>query len=252
MAKVRHVDLYPDEWIAGTVNLGNAERGLYITACCLIYSNGGPVRRDHLRAACRDHGHAFTRQLAVLIEAGKLTENDGQISNKRSINELQKAEERAANARQNGDKGGRPPKNTNGLENRQGFFSEKLTTNYQPPTINQKEEKAPQGAEFAAWYAAYPRKVARAKAEKAYAVARQKASADDLLRGIERYRQCKPAYADWKHPATWLNGECWLDDWAEPQAEGHDDGPKGPPPNPEDIWPKLSGAFDGQSLRTTH
>src|SRR6185312_2038111 len=67
MGKVRHIDWYSDEWIAGTYELTNAERGLYITACCLIYSVGGPITRDRLRAACRDHGHAFSRQLDTLI-----------------------------------------------------------------------------------------------------------------------------------------------------------------------------------------
>lgn len=99
--KVRRIDFSPDEWLAGTVPLDNAERGLYITACALIYSAGGPIPIPHLRAACRDHGNAFSRQLRRLIELGKLSRNGEEIVNKRSINELQKADKRAANGRQN-------------------------------------------------------------------------------------------------------------------------------------------------------
>lgn len=69
-------------------------------------------------------------------------------------------------------------------------------------------------AEFEAWYQAYPRHIARAAALKAYRKARKTATAEQLLASIERYRADKPEYADWKHPATWLNGECWLDEKA--------------------------------------
>jgi uncharacterized protein YdaU (DUF1376 family) len=121
--KIRRIDFWPDEWIAGTVDLDNAERGLYITVCALIYSHGGPIPVEHLKAACRDHGHAFRRQLSRLLSTDKLSLNDGQIDNKRCAKELQKAVTRAANERQNNGK--RPandqqndpqPAHSNGLE----------------------------------------------------------------------------------------------------------------------------------------
>lgn len=135
MSKVRRVDFYPDEWIAGTIQLDNAERGLYITICALIYSRGGAIDIEHLQQTCRDHGHAFKRQLSRLVELGKLIVNDGQITNKRAINELQNADKRLVNAQQNGAKGGRP----NRLAKPAGSFDEKLTINYQLSTINQEE-----------------------------------------------------------------------------------------------------------------
>jgi uncharacterized protein YdaU (DUF1376 family) len=99
--KIRRVDFSPDEWIAGCVGLDNAERGLYITACALIYSHGGPIEIEHLRASCRDHGGAFKRQLNRLQTLGKLTANGSQITNKRCENELENANKRSENARQN-------------------------------------------------------------------------------------------------------------------------------------------------------
>lgn len=141
--KIRHIDFYPDEWIAGTIELPNDVRGLYITACCLIYSTGGAITRDRLKAACRDHGHAFNRQFAALIEAGKLVENDGQIINKRAAKELQTAGKRVANARQNGSKGGRPPNENNDIAKATGCFSEKLTINYQLPTKEEDNNPSP-------------------------------------------------------------------------------------------------------------
>jgi len=249
MGKVRHIDWYSDEWIAGTYELTNAERGLYITACCLIYSVGGPITRDRLRAACRDHGHAFSRQLDTLIQTGKLSANGEQIDNKRCANELQKAGKRVVKAEQNGIKGGRPPNENKDIAKPAGFKSEKLTTNYQLPTTNQqpKKDRSAILADFASWYEAYPRHVARKDAERAYLAARAKVPAEVLLSAIERYRGGKPAYADWKHPATWLNNECWADDYGE--TESIPDRPHGPPPKPEDIYPELRvvGGLLGQS-----
>ena len=74
-------------------------------------------------------------------------------------------------------------------------------------------------AEFPTFYDQYPRKAARAKACEKYRAARKKASLTDILAGLDRYKHTKPAYADWAHPSTWLNGERWLDQ-TEPD---HDD-----------------------------
>ena len=102
--KVRRIDFSPDEWLQGTRRLDNATRGLYITACALIYSTGGPIDADDLRASCRDHGHAFKRQLNTLVSLGKVTLTDGMIDNKRCANELQNARKRSINASQNSAK----------------------------------------------------------------------------------------------------------------------------------------------------
>lgn len=67
--------------------------------------------------------------------------------------------------------------------------------------------------DFAEWYAAYPLHKARGAAARAYARAVRKTSPQVLLEAARRYRDDpnrNPKYT--KHPATWLNGECWLDE----------------------------------------
>jgi hypothetical protein len=66
--------------------------------------------------------------------------------------------------------------------------------------------------EFIDWYTAYPRKASRGLAEKAYAKARKKATAEELLAGAERYAT-DPNREDQftKLPASWLNADCWED-----------------------------------------
>lgn len=67
---------------------------------------------------------------------------------------------------------------------------------------------------FAAFWQAYPRKTGKGQARKAWATARRRGvPPENLIRGAQRYAEDPnrdPAYT--KHPATWLNGECWDDE----------------------------------------
>ena len=75
---------------------------------------------------------------------------------------------------------------------------------------------------FAEFYQVYPRHVARGAAERAYRriVKNGEATEADLLAGAMRYAAAQdgkdPTYT--KHPATWLNGKCWLDEPAPASA----------------------------------
>jgi len=136
--KIRRVDFSPDEWIAGTLGLTLAEEGLYMRACALIYSHGGPITVELLRKACfHDHGNRINACLRRLVELGKLIRNGEEIDQKRCRFELEKARKRIGNAQENGAKGGRPK----GLAKPDGSGAEKLslTTNYQPS----KKERSP-------------------------------------------------------------------------------------------------------------
>jgi len=79
-------------------------------------------------------------------------------------------------------------------------------------------------ADFEAFWRAYPNRVGKLAAEKAYVKARKTASAAELLSGIARYLLNKPAYADFCHPATWLNQGRWLDEALEKPRSARSDG----------------------------
>ena len=76
--------------------------------------------------------------------------------------------------------------------------------------------------DFAAFWDAYPRRVAKGQARKAWKIAIVKRNVDPkaIILGAERYRDDRSRMSrpiDYtKHPATWLNGECWLE--AQPGA----------------------------------
>lgn len=69
--------------------------------------------------------------------------------------------------------------------------------------------------DFEAFWRRFPRKVGKLAAQKAFAKARKTATLEQLLAGIDAYVMHKPPYADFCHPATWLNAGRWLDEYEE-------------------------------------
>lgn len=99
---------------------------------------------------------------------------------------------------------------------------------------------------FSEFWAAYPRKVAKAAAAKAFASAiKGGADADVLIRGAKRYaaeRMAVPDEAERErftaHPATWLSAGRWADEATAPAGGIVIDGTTGeaihqPPPRPQ-------------------
>lgn len=74
-----------------------------------------------------------------------------------------------------------------------------------------------------AFWAACPRKRAKAAALRAYKAAIKKAAPATILAGLERHKPYWARRADPRftpHPASWLNGECWNDDLSDTPTEG--------------------------------
>ncbi len=73
-------------------------------------------------------------------------------------------------------------------------------------------------AEFDEFWKAYPRKVARGAAEKAWKTATKLISAQTIIDAAKRFSSVagKGEKTFLKHPATWLNDQCWLDELPEP------------------------------------
>jgi hypothetical protein len=69
------------------------------------------------------------------------------------------------------------------------------------------------GADFEAFWAAYPRRIGKFAAQREYLKARRRGVTQmELLNGVEKYIATKPAYADWCHPRTFLSQGRWLDE----------------------------------------
>lgn len=70
---------------------------------------------------------------------------------------------------------------------------------------------------FEEFYTLYANKRGRTKAQAAYNKAIKKVSHEEIIRGVTAYRAWIEATGTErqfvKMPATWLNGECWDDDY---------------------------------------
>lgn len=69
---------------------------------------------------------------------------------------------------------------------------------------------------FEIFWNSFPRKIAKANARKAFAKAIKLTTLEIMLDAVTKYVACKPDWQDYAHPASWLNGERWDDQW-EPQ-----------------------------------
>lgn len=96
-----------------------------------------------------------------------------------------------------------------------------------PPMIPPKRDSLSAG--FAEWWATYPKRVARGRAWTAYQKAAKAAPPETLLEGARRYaaeREGQEARFT-KHPATWLNDQCWLDEPTQAPAQARQQGRRG-------------------------
>jgi hypothetical protein len=73
--------------------------------------------------------------------------------------------------------------------------------------------------QFQTFWKCYPRRIAKGTAKKAFDKAIRKTTLESMLEAITRYVAMKPEKIDFKHAATWLNGECWDDEWEPQQAK---------------------------------
>lgn len=93
----------------------------------------------------------------------------------------------------------------------------------QPPLNTphtQTQKRARENSGFSGWYAIYPHKIGKGAAEKSYAKAILKATAEELEEGVRRYIRTKPPDREYCNPATWLNQERWKDQPAEIKQNG--------------------------------
>lgn len=102
--KARRFDFYPDDWLAGTVELTAADRGVFITICALIYSRGKRINSTLVAQHTALHGNALNASLNRLLHRSKITRNGEEIGQKRCENELKKARKRVGKAAQNARK----------------------------------------------------------------------------------------------------------------------------------------------------
>ena len=113
------------------------------------------------------------------------------------------------------------PRDTRGHPGTPGDNGDPLSLNGSPPTPYIRNIDTPPSLNppinnrhqplFDAFWRAYPRKVGKGAAQKAWAVAVRKADPEKIVDGVQRYPWPEdPSFVP--HASTWLNGQRWDDE----------------------------------------
>lgn len=235
------MNFYPHhigDYLTATAHLSWVEDCAYRRLLDLYYSREQAIPADLAQAArlCRATTKDERRAVeSVLAEFFTLT--DKGWAHTRCEEEIAKAAEAAKRARQNGKRGGRPPKEkpTDNPEKTQPVSggnpeeSKSKAPNPNPITNPINTPKPPSGADrlFETFWSTYPRKVGKDAARKAF----EKRRPDDELLGqmltAIRRQVLSPAWVKdggqfIPHPSTWLNEGRWQDEDLLPVG-GEDD-----------------------------
>jgi uncharacterized protein YdaU (DUF1376 family) len=255
---VNYYNRYPSHYLAATLHLTMEQDGAYGRLMDWYYSNERPIP-DSKRTVI---GRATTRKERsaidfVLNEFFDRTEDGTGWIQKRIESELSKATPKIEAARENGKKGGRPPKQ------KPSGFPEKNPVGFQNETQTEPSAKAPQTPiyiqeqeqeqnhvqqaarsvnRFPEFWAVYPLKKGKAAAERRWRDRKLDAIADRIIADVRlrssRDRQWLAGYIP--HGSTYVNGSGW-EDAIEERPTG--------PPTPRDDSKTMSGIRNLQGLK---
>lgn len=153
MSKPTYVRFFPSDWLAGTRGLSAAETGVYITLIAMMYESGGAIRRDDARLArlCGCPLNRFKAALGVLIDQGKIEDDDGELSNQRTRQELSWYSKRTQTATKNAHRRWQKTEENQSADDA-GASDWQCGRNAKPEARSQKPERR----EAAAAVGAYP------------------------------------------------------------------------------------------------
>lgn len=237
--RIPYFDFYPSDFMHGVRGLSAQEVGVYTMMLCRIYEENGPVEYHVMRLAtyCGMRESTFVKTVEKLIELGKLELVDGMISNHRAEAEISsrahklkinsKAGKASAEKRQQKQR-------MTSTDVQQAFNHTDTDTDNTSSLRSDVTIKPDFESEFEQqFWPAYPRRVGKGQALKAFRAARKQNDLEPIMAGVRRYASSRqgenPEFT--KHASTWLNGQCWLDE-ADPKFTTHRNEP---PPKPRNI-----------------
>lgn len=228
MSAPPYMKLYVADYLGDTHHLGALEHGAYLLLLMAMWRAGGslPAMDANLAKLARCTPDQWSEIRDSVLPFFKRSR--GRLAHKRLTEELAKYESTSGKRSEAGKQGGRPKSSKNNEDQEAIALSDESNCRHNQ-NQNQKEEiseanasspRAARSADFTTFWSAYPNKVAKVAAEKAYAKAIRSISGPDppsvILAGVERAK----ASRQWRegfipHPATWLNRGSWDDQPAE-------------------------------------
>ena len=193
MTSLPYMQLYVSDYLADTAHLNAAQNGAYMLLLMNYWQRGKPLDNagNRLAYVARMTLEEWEDNRDVLAEFFWV---DGDIwTHARVENDLAKVREKSAQASFAGKQSG------------------------VQRALNHKEEdkdkdKIIDTESFDKFWNTYPIKIGKATAIKAWGKAIKKTTPEIIIEGADRYAKDPNREAEFTaHPATWLNGERWLD-----------------------------------------
>lgn len=219
----------PSKALAGMVGLTLEERGAYNTILDLLYSTWRPLEDDRAFIAnwCGCAVQKLNPILRRLIEKGRLItfEEEGRVYISDSAFEAERLTVKGAPktrsgrgevGEKSGEVGEKSEKPTSSKdENEQNQKPAPLEKRREEKKETPKPPRGLFGDDFETFWAAYPRKVGKPQAVKAFDKAIKRTDIRAMIAGLQR---CQSSL-DWTkregqfipHPTTWLNRDGWND-----------------------------------------
>ena len=229
--KTPWIKWFPSDFLNGVADLSPNEIAVYTIILNRIFDEDGPIKNDPaiISRRCNMRPSQAAKSIKCLIENGKLIDADGLLDNERAKKEVESRRKvsvkqtinitsrwRKEAEKANEIKETAIPPNVSGNTKPIPTRSYKLE-----PELESKNKKESILIKFDAFWDVYPRKVGKKKAEDAYKVALKKVHTSEVLAAAAmQYSMVTTDIKFCKHPATWLNGECWNDviDHVQPEA----------------------------------
>lgn len=217
----------PSKALSGMIGLSLEERGVYNTVLDLLYSTWRPVEDDR-RFIANWCGCAVQKlnpilnrliasgRLIAFEEGGRTYVSDDAFEDERKA--VKGAVPSRSGRREVGDKSGEVEEKSSGVEQNPPLLdTETAEKQSVTPLEKTREEKKEANASYVAptdfdrFWEAYPAKVGKKAAAKAWVKAKDRPPLPAVLAALDRYRRTKPADREWCHPSTWLNEGRWDD-----------------------------------------
>jgi uncharacterized protein YdaU (DUF1376 family) len=214
MSSLPYMQLYVSDYLADTAHLNAAQNGAYLLLLMNYWQRGKPLDNtgDRLAFVAKMTPEEWEDNREILAEFFWV---DGDIwTHARVENDLAKVREKSEQSSYAGKMSAIKRKTNDRSTTAESDLDSGLTD--EERSVNHKDKDKDKDKEttytFDLFWNTYPIKIGKATAVKAWAKALKRASGQIIIEGADRYAKDPnrdPQFT--AHPATWLNGDRWLD-----------------------------------------
>jgi uncharacterized protein YdaU (DUF1376 family) len=220
MAALPYMPLYVADYLADAAHLSTLGHGAYLLLIMTYWQRGSALPADDRKLAriARVSPEEWDDIRDDIEEF--FTEIDGQWTHKRIDAELGSVKAKTEQARAAGKASAERRSNSKSTTVQRPFNERSTTAQRQSnhtDTDTYINPPTPLPGEFDEFWKAYPHKIGKGAAEKAFPKARKEAEQTKIMAGLQAYIESKPPDRPWCNPATWLNQSRWEDQPANVQ-----------------------------------